>query len=249
MPSKNRFDLNGTEIHIFRDGWKKVASTTYREDYYEELTSVTWTEHDGYLVNRKLGSLHRYIMKKWYGEEMLQEMDDKGWVVDHMNNDGFDCRISNLEFLAANHNRAKGQVLDVDTERLRMRIALTLCKDFTTGFYQIHIGCNDRISLVDMTTKEARDLAKLKLLYDCDYRIVLNDAERILLDYELTGKVPVGELKCIDYKPEYFENIMLKEEEKGQRIIARDGKKYFVMGNGIWFHSSAVEEGWTPHQK
>jgi len=249
MPSKNRFTLNGNEIHIFRENWPQIAMTTYREDYYEELTSVTWTENNGYLVNGKFGKLHRYIMAKWYGEEMLEAMTQQGWVVDHMNNNGFDCRISNLEFLAANHNVAKGQVLDVDTKRLRMRIALTLCKDFSTGYYQIHIGCNDRISFVNTATGEARDLAKLKLLYDCDYRIVLNDAERILLDYELTGIVPVSELKCIDYKPEYFENITLKEEEKGRMIIERDGKKYFVMGNGIWFHSSAVDEGWVPQQK
>ena len=47
MPSKNRFTLNGNEIHIFRENWPQIAMTTYREDYYEELTSVTWTENNG----------------------------------------------------------------------------------------------------------------------------------------------------------------------------------------------------------
>lgn len=38
-------------------------------------------------------------MEKWYGKETLDEMTEKGWVVDHMNNNGYDCRICNLEFL------------------------------------------------------------------------------------------------------------------------------------------------------
>lgn len=62
MPSKNTFERYGDEIHIFRDSWDQVAMTTYREDYYEELTSVTWTATPKYLTNNKLGLLHRYIM-------------------------------------------------------------------------------------------------------------------------------------------------------------------------------------------
>lgn len=134
MPSKNKFSVHGEEIHISRDGWNKLASATYREDYFEELTRITWTEDNGYLKNGKFGLLHRYIMKKWYGEEVVQAMDVKGWIVDHMNNDGFDCRISNLEFLATRHNVAKGQTVDVESEKMRYHIALNMFKDFTTGY-------------------------------------------------------------------------------------------------------------------
>lgn len=249
MPSKNRFDVNGEVIYISRDGWEKLATTTYREDYYEELTSVTWTENEGYLVNKKLGSLHRYIMKQWYGEDVVKSMTEKNWVVDHMNNNGFDCRISNLEFLASRHNVAKGQTLDVEADQLRLRIALTLCKDFSTGLYQIHIGCNDNILWVDQTSGIEKNLAKLKLLYNSDYRIVINDAEQILLDYVLEGKVELNKLKWVDYKTEVFKIVSVSEEEKGRPLIERDGIKYMAMGNHIWFYSSALDKGWIPPEK
>lgn len=246
MPSKNRFERFEDEIHIFRDAWNQAAMTTFREDYYDELTSVTWTANNGYLFNRKLGLLHRYIMGKWYGVETVQKLLQQGWVVDHMNNDGFDCRISNLEFLLSRHNVAKGQTVDVEIEKLRWHIALTLYKDFSTGFYQIHIGCNDPILFVNSETGEVRNLARLKLLYNCDYRIVINDAEQILLNYDLYKKVPIDMLQCVDWKAEFFERFEISQEEIGRPIIERNGKMYVSIGNGVWFCSSAVDAGWIP---
>ena len=38
-----------------REGWKRLAFATYREDYYEELTSHTWTLSNGYPTNATLG--------------------------------------------------------------------------------------------------------------------------------------------------------------------------------------------------
>lgn len=249
MPSKNTFTRHGDEIHIYREGWSTVAFTTFRDDYYDELTSVTWTEKDGYLVNNRLGFLHRYIMAKWYSEDMLSHMSEQGWIVDHMNNNGYDCRISNLEFLSTHHNVAKGQTVDVSVEKMRQHLAMTLCKDFSTGYYQIHLGCNDRIFLLDPNTGQSRLLAKLKFLYDCDYRIVINDARDILLNYELYGRVNISKLHFIDWKAEFFENIVLTEEEKGRSIIERNGEYYLAIGNNAWFHSSAVETGWVPTKK
>lgn len=249
MPSQNTFTRYGDEIHIYREGWNAVAFTTYREDYYDELTSATWRENNGYLVNGRLGYLHRYIMGKWYGDEMLTTMTQSGWVVDHMNNNSFDCRISNLEFLPTRHNVAKGQTVDVEAAEMRHHLALTLCKDFSTGYYQMHLGCNDQIILLDSNAGPSRPLAKLKFLYNCDYRIVINDARDILLNYELSNKVNIGKLHFIDWKAEFFEDIVLTEEENGRSIIERDGKYYLVIGNNIWFHSSAVETGWVPTEK
>ena len=41
--SKNKFEIINDEIHISKEGWPLIGLTTYREDYYEELTSKTWT--------------------------------------------------------------------------------------------------------------------------------------------------------------------------------------------------------------
>ena len=67
MASKNRFEINGDTVHIFRDGWEHLASTSYRDDYIDELQSVTWGITNGYLRSNKLGYLHRYVVGKWYG--------------------------------------------------------------------------------------------------------------------------------------------------------------------------------------
>lgn len=99
--SKNKFEIINNEIHITREGWPLIGLTTYREDYYKELSSKTWsltkpnsdTEDKGYLSNGTLGLLHRYIAGKWYGEDVLKNMTEKGYVVDHMNNNHVDCRI------------------------------------------------------------------------------------------------------------------------------------------------------------
>ena len=61
MPSRNKFERHGDEIYISRDAWDQIAMTTYREDYYEELTSVTWTANRGYLTNNRLGLVLKMI--------------------------------------------------------------------------------------------------------------------------------------------------------------------------------------------
>lgn len=254
MSSKNTFEIINDQIYIGRDGWDKMGVTTYREDYYDELKEVTWTRNRGYLVNNKLGSMHRYIMKKWYGEDVVRDMDAKGWVVDHMNNDGMDNRICNLEFLATRFNVAKGQVLDVESENMIDHIALNIFKDFSTGYYQISIGFNDIVSLVNKETGKAQEINEMYLLYNCDYRLVINDAEQILLDYSLEQKIQLDKLKCIDLLVTYTEFVTLTEEEaeninNGGCAILRDGKTYFLMGRGIKLVSAHYKEGWRPNDE
>jgi len=246
MPSKNKFEIFNDEIHISKEGWDKIASTTFREDYFDELTSVTWTASRGYLTNGKHGLLHRYIMKKWYGEDMVQSMSEKGWIVDHINNEGLDCRISNLEFLATRHNVAKGQTLDVEAKAMKYNIALNIFKDFSTGLYQITIFFNDDVYIRESSMESPKLLNALKLLYDCDYRLVINDAESILLSYDLEKKINLSELKCIEMKKEFPIQIELSEEEKGNPMIIRDGKAYLVLNNNVSMDSVHFDKGWKP---
>lgn len=247
MASKNKFTVHDDEIHISRDGWKELAFATYREDYFEELSSVTWTENKGYLKNNKFGLLHRYIMKKWYGEDIVQAMYEKGWVVDHMNNNGFDCRISNLEFLTKRYNVAKGQTVDVESNTMRYRIALNMFKDFTTGLYQINIGCNDPVNLCLEKEMSSQRIVALYLLYDCDYKIVINDAEEILLNYDLYGRVNLDKLHYVDYSYDSPLPIKFTEEEKDRAFVERDGKLILIIGNGKTFiRSLPYKKGWIP---
>ena len=149
-----------------RSEWDQLAFASYREDYFEELSSHTWGLKKGYPYNAALGGgLHRYMMAKWYGEDVLAQFTEKGYVVDHMNNNHMDCQITNLEFLKKAYNTAKGQSFDVDSREMRSRIAVNIFKDFSTGLYQITIGCNDPIGQ-QLSDGKIRWINNIKLLYN-----------------------------------------------------------------------------------
>ena len=248
--SKNKFDIHGDTISIMREGWEQLAFATYREDYYEELSTHTWTLSNGYPFNTTLGGgLHRYMMAKWYGDDVLRDLTEKGYVVDHMNNDHMDCRISNLEFLKQNRNVAKGMYLDKEAKQMRYRLAVSLFKDFSTGCYQITIGCNDHIVRKESTGQE-HHINAIKLLYNCDYSLVVLDAEAILTEYEAAGKFSIANLHCCDKRIEEAIDIKLSDEEENQAFAIRDGVPYLVIGNGKTFLNSIhYEAGWLPPGK
>lgn len=63
--SKNKFEIYGDKILISHPNWDFIASATIRDDYAEELQSVTWTKVGEYLYSNKLEKyLHIYIMQK-----------------------------------------------------------------------------------------------------------------------------------------------------------------------------------------
>lgn len=126
----------------------------------------------------------------------LEAFTHNGYVVDHLNNEHNDCCISNLEFLKKDYNTAKGQQLDKDILRMKKRIAVGVFKDFYTSCYQITIGCND--SICGKLSGNTYYISSVKLLYRGDYNsypIILNDAESILLSYELNNSIDYKKLR------------------------------------------------------
>ena len=53
----------------------------------------------------------------------------------------------------------------------------------------------------------------------------------------------------MDWKAEYGVPVALREDEKDKPIIERNGEYYLAIGNGVWFHTSRVDEGWVPPKK
>lgn len=245
--SKNTFVVNDETITIMRSEWDKNALASYREDYYKELTSHTWGLKNGYPNNDALGGgLHRYMMAKWYGEDVLSQFTENGYVVDHMNNNHMDCRITNLEFLKKAYNTAKGQSFDIDSRSMRFRIAVNIFKDFATGLYQITIGCNDSIGQ-QFSDGKIRWINSIKLLYNCDYSIVINDAENILRIYDTEERIALSNNNACDVRINYAPDIQLTEEEAKQVFVFRDGQTYMVVGNGhTYLNTIPFDKGWTP---
>lgn len=40
---RNRFEIHGDKIFISHEKWNFIASATVRDDYIDEIQSVTWT--------------------------------------------------------------------------------------------------------------------------------------------------------------------------------------------------------------
>lgn len=197
--SKNTFDVSGKTVSISHPDWDFMASASIREDYEEELQNVTWSKNGEYLYSSKLKQyLHIYIMRKWYGDETYEKMKSEGYVVDHMDNDGHNCCISNLCFLISDENKAKGMTVDkMSTDK--SHIALSMFKDFETQLFQITIVFNypAKLMLSNLDRPAALELAYF--LYDCEYELVINDARAILYDYRRDFSFDPEKLHCIDY--------------------------------------------------
>ena len=191
--SKNKFDVRGDRVYITHEKWNFVATASLKDEYVEELMSVTWTKNNDYLYSSKLNTyLHIYVMKKWYGEEKYEQMKKEGYVVDHMDNDGYNCCINNLCFLIEDENKAKGMTVD-RLSKERSHIALSLYKDFSTELIQITVFFNyPAIAKIDTI-----ELAYL--LYDVEYEMVLNDARTILYDYRRDYSFAPEMLHDVDY--------------------------------------------------
>lgn len=213
--SENRFWVNEDTLSIYREGWKKVATATVRTDYLEEIQKYTWSTSKDHLQS-SLGTLHGYIAKKWYTEQVYRDFIDNGFVVEHMDGDGFNCTIENLCFLPNGENIAKGHTLDKYIKD-KAFIALNLFKDFSTQFYQISIVFNYPAKLIcDNINGAIIDSAFL--LYDKDelYEIVINDARRIMLEYSKSKTFTPSKLSFVDYKfeGEYREQPSLEFYEE-----------------------------------
>ena len=52
--SKNTFEINDNRVLISHPDWDFVASASIKEEYAEELQSVTWSKNGEYLYSSKL---------------------------------------------------------------------------------------------------------------------------------------------------------------------------------------------------
>jgi hypothetical protein len=185
-------------------------------------------------------------MSKWYGEDGLNDLTKKGYVVDHMNNNRMDCRISKLDFLKKTYNTAKGLTFDIDSKDMRHRIAVNIFKDFKTGCYQITIGCNDLIYGQDISGKKYY-VSTIKLLFNCDYSIVIHDAEKILRQYETERTISVHQTHACDMRFVKAIAIQPTEKERKSGVIMREGIWYRALGASHTFIvSTPFDEGWLP---
>ena len=69
--SNNSFDISGDLVRIHTADGMFHAVASIRDDYRDELMSVTWGKNGKYFYNAKLGYLHRYIMESGIQRKFL----------------------------------------------------------------------------------------------------------------------------------------------------------------------------------
>lgn len=241
--SKNTFERNGDFVTISNPEWDFAATASIRDDYYDELISLTWTRKGDYLYSNKLHTyLHIYVMKKWYGEETYQQMKQGGCVVDHMDNNGHNCRISNLCFLLDNENKAKGMTVDKMSAN-KSYIALSMYKDFETKLLQMTIVFNYPATAVISGLEKPAVVKLAYFLYDCEYEMVINDARTVLYDYRRNYSFNPEKLHFIDYHIEGLYGKAYSIEDYNQYLEGKHGHAV------AYFVKKAPLSGWTVDTK
>lgn len=241
--SKNKFSIVGNTIYISRSDWNFIATATVREDYVDEIQSVTWgLKNDRYPYNTKLGTLHSYVMKKWYGEGFCNEMKEKNFVIDHMDNESHNCCIENLCFLSNDYNKAKGMTFDKENKDKEF-IALTLFRDFETELFQITIFFNYPATLKLEGFEKPAIVELAYLLYEGDYRSVIADAHDIVMEYKNNYIFRPEKIRAIDY---HIEGLI------GKTLPPEVHEKYLSGNHGhsvAFFDRIEIKRGWTKETK
>lgn len=220
---------SGDMIYISKLNANKLAYTEFHEELFSILKSYTWTVNGDYLYSNKLKKyLHRFVMEFYYGKEAIEEANKNNFVVDHIDNNGFNCRVSNLCFIPNDLNKAKGLTFDKRRNEMKNLIVLTFYKDFKSGEFQLTIAFNKEfVVYIDNNSPILVD--KAYFLYEDDFELVLSDAAKILQQINKNAEFDVNKLsyKKVKFIPSTY--IRLKPEEIGSPQIERDGKYYLVL--------------------
>lgn len=229
------------KIHFLDKEQNILGFTDYSNELWDKVLSVNWKviwgkpnakgKRKGYIgtYSKKLGDykkLHQIVMIHWYGFEALKEAYEKNFIVEHMNNNPYDCMINNLSFAPNRLNIAKGQTYDIDRKEIMSVAAINMFKDFETKRYQITVGFNKEFAM--KLEKGLVPLNALRFVYENNFRRTFMDAENILYGIMDYGMVDTNKLHHIHMDIEQANYIHLKEHQKKAPFVEIDGSLFQV---------------------
>lgn len=131
-------------------------------------------------------------------------------------------------------DKAKGFTADQYSEE-KTHMALTLCRDFNTGHFQITIVFNYP-AIAKINTLESPAMIDLAyLLYDRDYPEVINDARTILYDYKRDYTFEPEKLHFADYHIEGAYGIPVSKESYDRYICGEYGHAIVIASVALCF--------------
>lgn len=235
---------------------QKLGYTNYTSELWDIISNTTWTvkkDNSGnpkYIRSSQLNKmLHQVVIDFYFTEEVRISAYNKNFIVEHLDNDGFNCRISNLYFLHKQTNTYKGWHFDKRSRESIPIVSIRMFHIIENKRFQITAAFN--YPFTSHTT--GKEICRVKLLYDTSYEIVFQDAET-LLDYILGNmKFDIPELRKIlrykDIRIEEYELIKQPEEYptlQGGSCIEIDGKMAIVQGfdHNMRLISIAYDKDW-----
>lgn len=223
-------------------GMKKLAFVDYTPEMYDLIKNARFripdTEEakENYkypFSNEYKKTLHQISFDYYFGEELRKEAYCKDYIIEHLDNDGFNCSISNLFLLKKIKNTYKGWNFDKVVDNSKHIAALTIYHVLENRTFQITIAFNE----LYRNNHIGKSLEKIRLLYPYNYEIVLQDAEQIIeaisnrenINFERWEEI----YRFKDIRIEYATELQLTEEEKQQprgSSVIRDGLYYLLIG-------------------
>lgn len=175
-------------------------------------------------------------MLLWYGKEAVESAYLNKFIIEHHNNDEFDCHIRNLSFATNDLNLAKAHSFDKTRPKLLMQAAVNFYKDFETKQYQITIiftgdfilNLNGNNILLD----------RIYFLYEDNFRVVFTDANRIVDELLETAKFNFKLLSHKSFSYDEAKIYITKPNEKIEGIhfrIDESGNSYMIAGEDVLF--------------
>lgn len=219
------YENDKIHLRFINPEFQKLGFADYTDELWKIINSSKWRIKGKYIYSGEK-SLHRTVMEYWYGKECCEKMNENGFVIDHIDNDGFNCRNENLVFLPRLKNWNKGHYYDKKREETIPIVAVNIVKNKSGDKFQITIGFNVPLE------HQGQEFSTAFLVYDTkDYNLVLADALKIIEDAE-NGEMDIKNLRYDrgKFEPYYSFNINGPRPKTGS-LIDIGGKIFIVQGS------------------
>jgi hypothetical protein len=220
----------------------KIGYTDDVEGLRRIVEASSWSNwKNKYIYSSKYKNyLHQVVMEFWHGTENFQKSKGMGFVVDHIDNNGFNCQIENLYFLHSKKNlHYKGNWYDPLRAEKSTIAALQIFSNFKQNKFQITIGFNK-----PFIGNTGIEISSVWLLYcDKSYDLVLSDALHILESLD-KGMINFTELRHNKGKYKTVSRIQTSSKNalKGGNVIQINGEWHIVKGEGFKIESIAPDK-------
>lgn len=227
----------GNSYELSREQWD--GNKGYISDYpglLEEIKKYTWTYRKGdhpYLGCSKLKiSLHRFVLDFLYGRDRVSQMLERDCIIEHLDNDGLNCRYNNLHIVTSDENKTKAFSIDkkLAKQKIIPNFITDVFYDHDEKYYQLQITFNK-----DLFKLRERNQIKAKAQYIEAFYCIYNEFTDLFLDwyyilpYQTNGRFDLNKFHANCLMAKKRPDIYLTKEEEQQAFIERDGKIYFPL--------------------